>query len=172
MNRLARGLAVFGVLASGAARADVQVRCTAPEDQAAFEIGALKSEMTVLATSCPGADKQYNGFVERFRPQLVSSDAAVNGWFKRTYGRNAQRQYDAYITSLINAQSENGLKQGTNFCPRTEAVFDEVMGLHDGSSLPQYAAGKDVLPSDVGTCQAPAAPIVKVRARRATSKHK
>lgn len=169
MNRLVCALAAIGVLASGVAQA--QVRCPAPDDQAAFEIGALKSEMTVLATSCPGADKDYNAFVERFRPQLLSSDAAVNAWFKRTYGRSAQRQYDAYITSLINTQSETGLKQGTNFCPRTEAVFSEVMGLRDGSSLPQYAAGKDVLPSDVGACQAPA-PVVKARARRALTKRK
>ena len=169
MNRFACIIAAVGVLAAGAAQS--QVRCTVPEDQTAFEIGALKSEMTVLATSCPGADKDYNAFVERFRPQLVSSDAAVNGWFKRTYGRDAQHQYDAYITSLINAQSETGLKQGTNFCPRTEAVFSEAMGLRDGSSLPQYAAGKDVLPSDVGACQPPA-PIVKARARKAATKRK
>lgn len=169
MNRPACALAAIGVLLSGTAQS--QVRCTAPEDQAAFEIGALKSEMTVLATSCPGTDKDYNAFVERFRPQLVSSDAAVNRWFKRTYGRRAQREYDAYITALINSQSESGLKQGTNFCPRTQAVFSEAMGLRDGSSLPQYAAGKDVLPSDVGACQA-STPVVKVRARKAVTKHK
>ena len=170
MNRSVSGLVALGVLVSVAAQA--QVRCTVPEDQAAFEVGALKSEMTVLATSCPGADKEYNVFIERFRPQLVSSDAAVNGWFKRTYGRNAQRQYDAYITLLINSQSQSGLQQGTNFCPRTEVVFSEVMGLHDGASLPQYAAGKDVLPSDVGACEEPKAIVVKARGRKIATKHK
>ena len=170
MNRLACGLAALGVLASNAAQA--QVRCTVPEEQAAFEVGALKSEMTVLATSCPGADKQYNAFIERYRPQLVSSDAAVNAWFKRAYGRGAQHQYDAYITALINAQSENGLRQGTNFCPRTDMIFDEAMGLREGSNLPQYAAGKDVLPSDVGACQPPAALVVKARVRRVSARRK
>lgn len=170
MNRLTCGLAALGVLASNVAQA--QVRCTVPEDQAAFEVGALKSEMTVLATSCPGADKQYNAFIERFRPQLVANDAAVNAWFKRTYGRNAQHQYDAYITSLINSQSDTGLRQGTNFCPRTDVIFDEVMGLRDGSTLPQYAAGKDVLPSDVGACEPPVSPVVKARARKAVTRRK
>ena len=169
MNRLLCALAALGVLAPGVASA--QVRCAGPEEQAAFEIGALKSEMTVLATSCPGADKSYNAFVERFRPQLLSSDAAVNAWFKRTYGRNAQRQYDAYITTLINAQSQTGLRQGTNFCPRTQVVFTEAMGLHDGSSLPQYAAGKDVLPADIDACQVPAPPV-KARVRKAATKRK
>ncbi len=169
MNQLISAVTAMGLLASSAAQA--QVRCTVPEDQAAFEIGALKSEMTVLATSCPGADKQYNAFIERYRPQLLSSDAAVNAWFKHTYGRNAQHQYDAYITTLINAQSQVGLRQGTNFCPHTDMIFDEAMGLRDGSALPQYAAGKDVLPSDVGACQAPVV-SVKVRARRAAAKHK
>lgn len=170
MNRLARGFAALAALASSAAQA--QVRCTVPQDQVAFEVGALKSEMTVLATSCPGADKQYNAFIERYRPQLVASDAAVNAWFKRTYGRNAQRQYDAYITSLINSQSEMGLRQGTNFCPRTDMIFDEAMGLPDRSTLPQYAAGKDVLPSDVGACEPPAPPTIKARARKVAAKRK
>ena len=169
MKRLANGLVAAGMLIAASAQA--QVRCTVPEDQVAFEIGALKSEMTVLATSCPGADKQYNAFVERFRPQLVSSDAAVNAWFKRTYGRNAQREYDSYITTLANAQSQVGLHQGTNFCPRTDMIFDESMGLSDGSVLPQYAAGKDVLPSDVGACKPPVV-AVKARVRRTTTKHK
>ena len=171
LNKLAlHGLAVLGLLASGAAQA--QVRCAMPAEQTAFEIGALKSELTVLATSCAGADKPYNAFVERYRSTLVSSDAAVNAWFKRTYGRSAQRQYDAYITSLINAQSENGLKQGTNFCPRTQAMFTEVMALPSERTLPQYAAGKDVLPADVGACQPPYTAPVAVRARRAVTKHK
>lgn len=169
MRNLMHGFAVLGVLASGAAQAEV--RCAAPADQTAFEVGALKSELTVLATSCAGADKDYNAFVERFRPELVSSDAAVNGWFKRTYGRNAQRQYDGYITSLINSQSENGLHQGTNFCPRTQAMFAEVMALRDSSVLRLYAAGKDVLPADVGACESPHAPIT-TRARKVAAKHK
>ena len=169
MRNLMHGFAVLGMLASGTAQA--QVRCSAPADQTAFEIGALKSELTVLATSCAGADKDYNAFVERYRSELVASDATVNGWFKRTYGRNAQHQYDGYITSLINAQSENGLHQGTNFCPRTQAMFTEVMALRDGSVLRLYAAGKDVLPPDVGACEPPYAPIT-TRARKAVTKHK
>ncbi len=169
MRNLMHGLAVLGVLASSTAQAQSQVRCVAPADQTAFEVGALKSELTVLATSCAGADKDYNAFVERFRPELMSSDAAVNGWFKRTYGRNAQRQYDGYITTLINSQSENGLHQGTNFCPRTQAMFAEVMTLRDSSALPLYAAGKDVLPADVGACESPHAPIT-TRARKATKR--
>ncbi len=169
MKRLMAGVAALGVIGSCAAQA--QVRCTVPEDQVAFEVGALKSEMTVLATSCPGADKQYNAFVERFRPQLLSSDAAVNAWFKRSYGRTAQREYDSYITTLANAQSQVGLHQGTNFCPRTDMIFDEAMGLSDGGVLPQYAAGKDVLPSDVGACQPPVVGV-QARARRTAGKHK
>lgn len=169
MRNLMHGFAVLGMLASGAAQA--QVRCSTPADQTAFEIGALKSELTVLATSCAGADKNYNAFIERYRPELVASDATMNGWFKRTYGRNAQHQYDGYITSLINAQSENGLHQGTNFCPRTQAMFAEVMALGDSAALPLYAAGKDVLPADVGACESPRAPIA-TRARKASTRRK
>ena len=57
-------------------------------------MAALKSELSVLAVACED-DKEYNAFVERARSVLVHEDGVVNAWFKRTYGRNAQHQYDA-----------------------------------------------------------------------------
>ncbi len=154
MRRLLHGLAASGLLASTAAQA--QVQCPAATDQAAFDVGALKSELTVLAVSCE-ADKPYNAFVERFRPELVANDEVVNAWFKRTYGKAAQARYDQYITELINQQSQIGLKQGSDFCPRSMAMFTEMGGLPDNKSLVSYAAGKDLIPPAIGSCATPAA---------------
>lgn len=150
------GLAVAGLLAGGAAQA--QVRCPSATDQAAFEVGALKSEMIVLAETCQDADKTYNAFVERYRPELTNEDRVVNAWFKRSFGKAAQREYDSYITNLINGQSQLGLRQGSNFCPRSQVIFAEALALPDAGVLAQYAAGKDLVPAELGSCTAPPPP--------------
>lgn len=154
--------AVWLVASAASTGAFAQARCPSASDQAAFEVGALKSQMIVLAESCTDADKSYNAFIERYRPELTSQDRVVNAWFKKVYGKAAQREYDSYITNLINSQSQNGLKQGTTFCPRTRILFSEAMALPSATVLAQYAAGKDLVPSDLGSCVAPPAPLPRV----------
>jgi hypothetical protein len=174
MRRLLHGLAAFSLLATAAVpnTAWAQVQCSSPTDQSAFDVGALKSELTVLAVSCD-ADKSYNAFVERFRSDLVSSDGVVNAWFKRTYGKSAQTRYDQYITELINQQSQLGLKQGSDFCPRSVAMFNEIGGLPNNQALTQYVAGKDLIPSALGSCatQAVATTATRSAKPRGHAKH-
>ena len=68
-------------IASGA-----QARCASEKDQSAFDVGALKSQLSVLAVDCQEEDG-YNSFVTRDRSELVAEDAVVNAWFKRTFGK-------------------------------------------------------------------------------------
>ncbi len=151
----------LGLLFSTAAGA--QTRCASPTDQSAFDVAALKSQLSVLAVTCNEEDA-YNRFVERFRGELVAKDAAVNAWFRRQYGRSAQQHYDAFITLLANAQSDVGLHQGSDFCPRLNMLFTEVMALPSDSVLSEYAAGKDVTPVAAGSCEgATASPAVATR---------
>ncbi len=128
------------------------VRCSSPTDQAAFDVGSLKSELSVLAVGCSNEDG-YNQFVERYRTRLVAEDHVVNAWFSRTYGRAAQSHYDSYITLLANEQSQEGLRQGSDFCPRLTMLFKEVMALPDASVLAQYAAAKNLTPPEMGACE-------------------
>jgi hypothetical protein len=164
MRRLLCGLAAAGVLLAPAAQA---AQCTSPAEQSAFEVSALKSELMVLAKDCH-AESQYNAFVNHYRPSLLASDESVGAYFKRTYGRSGQREYDEYVTSLANTQFSSGLRQGSDFCPRNATLFQEVMALQGPSDLPLYAAGKDLIPADVGTCPEPvrAAPVSKARVVR------
>ena len=150
LTTLLSGAVSLGLLAS----AQAQTRCTSPTDAAAFEVGALKSELTVLAIDCR-IEENYNRFVERYRSELVARDGVVNAWFKRAYGSSAQRNYDAYITLLANEQSVIAQHEGTDFCPRMTAMFAEVMALPDASVLAQYAAAKDVVPAEVSACVMP-----------------
>jgi hypothetical protein len=143
-----------GLFASAAAQA--QTVCTSAADEGAFQVGALKSELTVLAIGCRNEDA-YNSFVERYRSELVAKDSVVNAWFKRNYGGAAQRNYDQYITLLANEHAQLAQREGTDFCPRLMVMFSEVMALPSPNVLEEYAEVKDVVPPAVGACQGPSA---------------
>jgi hypothetical protein len=119
--------------------------------QPIFNIEALKSEMMVLATDCH-AEAQYNAFMERFHPELLANEHALDARFRQLYGRRGQTEHDSFITNLANAQSEAGLRQGTDFCPRTSALFDEAMAVNR-NELPSFAAGQDLLPPTLTACE-------------------
>ncbi len=164
---LAIGLLAGPVLA---ARAE---QCTRPVEKSAFDVAGLKSQLMVTALSCQSDVKansmdKYNAFVTRYRPDLVSQERSLNGYFQRAYGRSAQRQHDDYITQLANAQSDEGIKSGSFFCAKNMSMFDEVMALKDGHQLPGYAATKaPVQPISLTTC--PVAPT-KVKAIKSAKK--
>jgi hypothetical protein len=139
-------------------------------EQSVFDVEALKSEMMVLATACHD-DAQYNAFIERYQPTLVANEHALDNYFRREYGRRGQSEHDSYITSLANAQADVGLQQGTDFCPRNAALFEEAMALDGPTDLSQFAAGQDLVPASLGSCQAPVeAPAPSHVIRRAAAK--
>ncbi len=146
------------------------VRAAPPcSEQPVFDVEALRSEMMVLATACHD-DEQYNGFIRRYQPSLMANERALDSYFKREYGRRGQAEHDSYVTSLANAQADEGLKQGTDFCPRNAVLFEEAMALEGDSELASFAAGKDLLPDSLGSCQAaePARPkVVRTVVRKA-----
>ena len=130
-------LVAAGLLTSHLAAA----QCVHPTDSAAFDVTGLKSQLMVTALTC-NATERYNAFIVKYRPDLVSQDRSLHGYFSRAYGRSATKRHDDYITQLANSQSQNGVKQGTLFCGRNMAIFDEVMALRGGSELPDFAAAK------------------------------
>jgi hypothetical protein len=143
--------------------------CPSPGDQASFDVAALKSELMVLATNCRN-DSDYNAVVNRFRPQLVANDAELNVYFKRVFGAAAQREHDAYITALANAQAEESIKLGSDLCPRDTALFSEVMILPDGKDLAPYAAAKELFPTSLGPCVEPPPPPTRARVTHTAEK--
>ncbi len=169
LNTCVASLFSLGLFASAAAQA--QTVCISPAEEDAFQIGALKSELTVLAIGCK-TEEAYNSFVERYRPELVAKDAVVNAWFRHTYGGAAQKNYDAYITLLANEHSEEAQREGTDFCPRMLTMFKEVMALPSATVLAEYAETKDVVPAAVGACAGPAQPERTARVTRVSTKKK
>ena len=168
MRRLIAGVSAAALLLSHAAMA--QRECPTIADQQVFEVAALKSEMMVLATSCHD-DTQYNAFIHRFQSALLDNDHAFDAYFKRAYGRAGQVQHDAYITALANGQSDVGLQLGTDFCDRDQVLFSEVMAVPSAGDLPEYAAGKELIPASLGACE-PAPPATKAAVRHIVAKKK
>lgn len=156
MRPLLSTLTAVGLLAGAAlAPAAWAGSCMRPAEMRAFEVAGLKSELMVIAISCQAQDR-YNGFISRYRRDLQSDDHLVHSYFARTAGRSAQRAHDDYITNLANAESQDGLRQGTLFCQQHMAMFDEVMALKDAHELSSYAQGKALpQPIELSECPAP-----------------
>jgi hypothetical protein len=135
--------------------------CARGAEKAAFDLAGLKSELMVVAIACQAEDK-YNAFVTRFRADLVSGEKGLTSYFARTSRGSVAKAHDDYITTLANAQSQQGIERGTLFCDEHMAMFDEVMARTDGRDLAGYAAGKSLIqPISLTECPASAAPAPK-----------
>ena len=167
MRRLLIGLTAVGSLLGNSAMAAQE--CPNENDQAAFELVALKTALMVVATTCDDRD-QYNSFIRRYQPKLQETDRSLSSYFKSHYGNRGQTEYDRYATDLANSQSRFGLAQGVDFCSRNAAMFTEVMALGNTTDLPAYAAGKDLIPASIGAC--PGLAPLKVASTATTSKKK
>ncbi|MCT6880133.1 MAG: hypothetical protein M3Z67_06605 [Commensalibacter sp.] len=138
----------------------------------AFNVQGLKSELMVTALSC-NAQTQYNDFITKFRPVLATQETKLNSYFRTTYGRQAQKAHDDYITQLANVQSSQGLKAGTIFCLQRLNMFDEIKYLNTSSDLSEYADAKDIVqPTSFEICSAPTSKATKHTRTRARAKHR
>lgn len=127
-------------------------RCPSQQDQSVFEIEALKTELMVIGITCK-EEERYNAFVRRFQPALAANNRAFGQYFARIKGRAGQRANDTYITNLAQARATEAQALGSDFCPRNTALFNEVMSLSSAAELPAYAAGKDLIPANLGACE-------------------
>ena len=162
MRRWLYGLMAAGTLLGSASGAMAATQCADAADQQAFELVGLKTALMVVATTCDTTDK-YNSFIRRYQGNMQETDRSLSSYFKRHYGARGQTEYDRYATDLANVQSRGGLGQGTDFCQRNGAMFDEVLALRTNVDLPQYAAAKDLIPDSFGVCPGvtPAKAVVK-----------
>ena len=159
MNLVGCGLFAALLLAAGSAGAQ---QCVRPAERAAFDATGLKTQLMITALTCDVRDK-YNAFVRRFQPDLMVQERTLQAYFSRSFGARGQQRHDDYITGLANVQSQQGLRDGTLFCQRHAALFDEVLALRDGAELARYAAGKALIqPSSLPAC----APVTRTAQAR------
>jgi opacity protein-like surface antigen len=96
--------------------------CVQPAEKTAFEIRALQSQLMVAALSCQ-QDEQYNTFVRQYQSELGNAYRGINAHYRRTAGARGQTSLDGYITQLANAHSQDGIRQGSNFCRNVLPLF-------------------------------------------------
>jgi len=145
----AAALAIAALVANAPAALAVG-RCPSEADQQLFEMTALKTELMVAATACHQEDK-YNAFIIRFRPQLTEADRAIMRYFS-----SHRRNWDSYITAMANGRADVAQSVGSDYCPRTQLMYNEVMAVAP-ADIRAYAAGKDLIPAVPGGCTAAAA---------------
>ena len=145
--------------------------CQNSADRTAFDTEGLKSELMVTALACKEQDK-YNSFMAEYKPSVAAEERDLSAYFKRVYGRQGTKAYDDYISNLANVQEQEGLKSGTAFCQIFQTMFDEVMALHSGTELADYAHSQAIVqPIAFTTCSdVPVKALSK--AKHKTSKHK
>ena len=146
---------LYSLIAAGLMAAPVaQAQCVRTAEQSALDVAWLKSQLMVTAITCKQEDK-YNAFIQRFRPDLVSAEQTVKGYFQRAHGRRSQAQHDDYNTQLAQSQAQLNLRQGNQFCNRSSFILDEVQALRTGEELAEYAAAKGVAhPIAISACGA------------------
>jgi hypothetical protein len=139
-------------LAAAAVPVDAASTCSSAADQSAYEVLALRQEMTLLGTKC-GREQEYNkNFVARFQPALQANDREVLAYFRRIYGRAGQSRMDTFTTDLVTDMSHQANQQGAEYCPRAAWVINEMDALRSLDELAQYAAAKDFSPVGVSMC--------------------
>ncbi|EHM01038.1 signal peptide protein, YSIRK family [Acetobacteraceae bacterium AT-5844] len=158
-----------GVAAAAIATPVLAQSCLQPAERTAMEVRALQSQLMVAAIAC-GQTDQYNAFVSRNQRDLAQAFRTVEAHFKRVHGNSqGQRQLDNYITQLANAQSQDGIDQGTFFCSNVTPLFKQAMAETGPARLASVSYQSNlVVPYALDTCDAAATPARQTTpARRA-----
>ncbi|MBE9607592.1 hypothetical protein IAI18_22195 [Acetobacteraceae bacterium H6797] len=158
-----RGVAAAMAMMISTGAMAATLRCADPEDQAMFELSALKTELMVVAITCKDTDA-YNAFVSRFQSALAANDKQVIDHFTWRDTRAGHRANDAYVTNLANSRQQEASRVGADLCARNTRLFKEVMALSGPAELADYAAAKDLIPASMGAC-----PLENTGPARATS---
>lgn len=158
------------VMAAGLAAAPAFAQaCANAREKAAFDLRALQTHLMVGALSC-GMHDRYNAFVTRFQSDLAGAHRQLTAYFNRVHGRSAQRNLNEYITALANAQSQEGIRHGSQFCARIGPLFDRVMAggnaeLHAISASAGLPQAYPVRACEVRTAETPAGAATPTRQR-------
>ena len=155
---------LLGGLAAVVAAPAIAETCVQAPERTAFNVRALQSQLMVAALAC-GKDGEYNAFVRKFQRDLAASYNGIQGHYRRAGGRSAQNQLDGYITQLANAQSQDGIRAGSHYCPLVTPLFQQALARQNAADLADLAEERNVLnPLAAPTCaETPAAPANRSR---------
>lgn len=156
-----------GIAAAAIAGPAIAQSCVQASERTAFDVRALQSQLMVAALTC-NRDEEYNAFVRKFQGELAGSYRTIQSHFRRTAGRSHQRELDEFITQLANAHSQDGIRQGSQFCPLVTPLFQVALSQSNAAALAEVTMERNVLnPLTATTCpERPAAPAASTPSRR------
>ncbi len=120
MSVLAGALAVAW---GGSALAEFCARST---DHSALSSRVMQSEIMVAALTC-GERPRYNMVVRKFERELVQHGYALRRLFERSYGRQANRHLNRFVTAMANDASQRSLTDESEFCAASAQLFDRLL---------------------------------------------
>jgi hypothetical protein len=141
--KLLSGLAALALIAASNQPALAAAQCMQAAEKAAFNVRALQSQLMMAALTC-GQQDEYNMFVQRHQRTLSDAHQRIASHFGRMYGSAGEEQLDRYITDLANAQSQDGMRQGSSFCHHMKPFFQEAMALRDAREITRFTTEKNV----------------------------
>jgi hypothetical protein len=103
--------------------------CASPVEASALKTAVLQQELMVAALQCRESGA-YNRFVNTFRPELQSSDAALKAFFVRRGGEHGEAGYDAFKTKAANLSALEQARDGKAFCADAHALFQAALAHH------------------------------------------
>ncbi|MBI2236660.1 MAG: heme utilization protein [Magnetospirillum sp.] len=103
----------------------------APEMRAA-QMRQLHVQLQVASLNCragfPELPGQYASYVQRFAQTLALNAKVLEGHFSQHFGKDHRRQFDRFVTSLANEESQRA-HQVANYCEDHAPLFDKIMAL-------------------------------------------
>ncbi len=108
-----------------------------------MRIRQLQTELMVSALKCSyytdlGLSGRYNGFVDRFGPQMSKNNKAMQGYFRKIHGGEWQRRFDSFVTRLANDASDRS-QSVPDYCQTSAKLYDKVMAM-DFRELSAFAS--------------------------------
>lgn len=147
-------LLIAGCLAAGLTSPALAQGCIRPAERTAVDVRAVQSQLMVAAIAC-NRTEDYNTFVRRHQAELGAAYNTVAGVFRRAHGAQGQRQYDAYITNLANAQSQEGIRQGSHFCRDIGPLFQAALAAPNAGAVAALTAQHRIAnPMPIAECPA------------------
>ncbi len=145
--------------------------CATPSEASALKTSVMLQQMMVAAFQCR-EKAAYNGFINTYRGELQSSDAALKAFFVR---RSGEAGYDTFKTKAANLSGLEQARDSRGFCADTRALF-AAAAQHRGtlaSFVESRSAGMDagLLCRDARPVLAKAdKPVVRLAEAEAVSK--
>jgi hypothetical protein len=145
-RRALRALAGVALLAMTAQPTFAAEQCLREAEKAAFDMRVLQSELMIAALQC-GQHAQYNRFMQLHQTELSSAYDQIGAYFARFFGAEGEEQRDSYITDLANAQAQDQMQHGPDFCVHVSPIVNASLTLATSGDISRFVQEQHVINS-------------------------